>query len=269
MQKYVLCLLILICLHQEQLMAYGLYSRHEGNTPITRLALYSERCSGSNYIQSLVLTNMEGISLDESCHKHFPPWLELHASNYLGSPSHYTFEGSDDLLVVVIFRNPYDWVRSLHRKPWHAALCLQNIPFSQFIRQAWQLNLNQPGIVRLQKQHPFMDLNPVDGTPFTNALMLRTAKIRTMLKIKERAKNVYYINYETVRDYPQEVLQELQEVFDLHMKSEYQPVLYYKGMERCGIYQETDYEPISPEDLIHINSYLDEKLESEIGYSFN
>lgn len=272
MQKYALSLILMFCLHQDELLAQelcikGFYSKHEGNTPIARLAIYSERCSGSNYIQSLILTNVAGIRLNESSHKHFPPWLELSPSHYYGPPAHYTFDGSDNMLVVVIFRNPYDWVRSLNLQPWHAAKNLQNLPFSQFIRTPWRLNLRQNLIARLRRQNPLLDLNPIDGTPFKNVLELRTAKIRNMLKIRERAKNVYCINYEIVRDHPQEVLNELKELFSLNLKPDYQPVVLYKGLVRAGKYQETIYDPISMEDLIHINAHLDEQLENEIGYS--
>lgn len=269
MQRVVFSLLILLCLHWDEVMGYGFETKREGKTPIARLAVYSERCSGSNYIQSLILTNVFGIWFDQSSHKHFPPWLELEPSHYFGPPEHYTFDGSDGMLVVVIFRDPYDWVRSLHSQPWHAARYLHNISFSKFIRLSWRLNHNQGMIARLKRLNPLLDLNPVNGAVFKNILELRTAKIRTMLKIRERAKNVYFINYEVARDHPQEVLNELKELFNLELKPVYKPVVNYKGLLRAGTYQETVYDPISTDDLQHINDHLNEQLENEIGYALH
>ncbi len=245
---------------------YGLFAKRESSVPITNLMVFSERCSGSNFILSLIRTNLQ-INSPFFCHKHFPPWFELPPESYLGNPKHYHFEGTEDYLFVIIFRDPYDWVRSLHLKPWHASRSLIHIPFEQFIRLPWTLSESDRQIMYGKRIHPLLDLNPLDGKPFKNVFELRTAKIQNMLMIKERAKNVYYVNYETARDHPEEVLEEIGTIFGLTANPlGYTPVVKYKGMENKEDYKEKSYLKISENDLIYINSQLSEEIENKIGY---
>lgn len=87
-----------------------------------------------------------------------------------------------------------------------------------------------------------------------------------MLQIKTFVKNVYYINYETARDYPQKVLEELKEIFNLNPTPSYNSIIFHQGFKQNGVYADTKYDPISLNDLIHINAHLDKKLERKIGY---
>ena len=260
-------LIIGLTLSSIQLISleYGLLAQRIGSVPITKLAIYSERCSGSNYIQSLVLQNFD-ISLEPFCSKHFPPWFELPPSHYLGNPKNYTFENTDDYLFIVIFRNPYDWVRSFYDTPHYSSREIKKMGFSEFIRAPWALDLNHEVVKRQTAFNPLMDRNPTDGSLFKNVLKLREAKIHTMLMIKDRVKNIYYINYETARDSPKEVLKEIEKIFEITSNLTYQPVVYYKGKEDSGVYQKKEYVSISRRDLKYINKHLNKNLEKMIGY---
>ena len=48
---------------------------------------------------------------------------------------------TDDILFLIIAKNPYDWLNSLHRLPHHAPLHM-NISFSEFIRKKWECYWN-------------------------------------------------------------------------------------------------------------------------------
>lgn len=265
MFKLLLILGLLLSTSELISLEYGLFAKKTSLVPITKLTIYSERCSGSNYIESLILQNFD-LFLDRLCGKHFPPWFELPPEHYLGDPKCYTFEGTDDYLFIIIFRNPYDWVRSFYDKPHHANTNIKKLLFSEFIRAPWELNYKNEVVKRQTAFNPLMDRNPADGTLFKNVLELRAAKIRNMLLIKDRAKNVYYINYETARDNPQKVLKEIENIFMITANSTYLPVIYYKGKEQSGIFKKKKYVFISPQDLEHLNSQLNKDLEKEIGY---
>jgi hypothetical protein len=245
-------------------LEYGFFLKSENAHPITKLFVISERCSGSNFINSLILQNFE-IKEEHLGHKHFPPWYDLPLEHYSADPRYYTFSDTEEFLFVVIFRNPYDWIRSLFRTPWHADPTLCNIPFSQFIRTIWKLDSNDDTILK-RHLYPLLDLNPIDKLPFKNSFELRTAKIKNMLQIKDRAPNVYFINYEIVCRYPQEVLEELNNNFKLVKKTTYDAVTYIKGDPRLGEYKPRKYNQLSLEDLDYINSQLNEQIENEIGY---
>jgi hypothetical protein len=116
--------------------------------------------------------------------------------------------------------------------------------------------------------NPLIDLNPENGLPFDNIFKLRTAKIKAMLKIKKRAPNVYYINYEILRDHTEEVLNEIAMLYHLQLNNPFSPVETYKGNGKKD-YKPKEYLDISEADLAYINSQLDEKLERQIGYQLN
>lgn len=231
-------------------LEYGLFAKHEGGLP-SRIAILAERCSGSNFVENLILSNFENLKPDRSIHKHFPPWM-------------WKDRKRDAILYIVIFRNPYDWLRSLHRIPHHAARSLCKIPFEQFIRSQWSLNAQDPVIMKLGD--PTADRQPFTGLPFKNVIELRTEKIKTMLQIRNRVENIYYINYETVRAFPRKVLKEIQQIYSLKPTAVYHPVVHYKAVPGAHLYSPRTYAPISKEDLFHINTNLNKRLERKIGY---
>ncbi len=244
---------------------YGLKASREDTSRINNFVIFSERCSGSNYLYKLIKSNFL-INAPIFCHKHYPPWYDLPQDKWLGDPVHYNFEGTEDTLFFVIYRNPYDWLRSFHQQPFEAAQNLVGITFFDFIRTPWTVDPKLPVVQKELKRNPLVDLNPSNGKPFKNVMKLRTAKGKNMYKIDKWAKNTYFINYETVRDYPQEVLAELNGLFDLMPTRIYHPVKDYKGCKEFGKYEPKKYESISHFDLFHINSQLDEKFERSIGY---
>ena len=126
----------LLIVRQVHAQEYGIFHTSENSKPITKLFVIGERCSGTNYMNSLIMKNFE-ISAFSLGHKHFPPWYELSQEYYQGNPQYYTFENTEDFLFVVIFRNAYDWVRSFNRTPWHAHTSFNHIPLSEFIRKPW------------------------------------------------------------------------------------------------------------------------------------
>jgi hypothetical protein len=245
-------------------LQYGLSATRKNTVPLTKFAVFAERCSGSNYVESLLKLNFELVE-DAYCHKHFPPWFTIPRIAQEHKQYH-LFKKNEDVLNIIIFRNPYDWVRSLHNMPWHAVKSLFNISFSKFIRAPWKLNPKVPVIVEQAKYNSMLDINPKTKHPFKNVFELRTAKIKTMLLIKDHVANSYYVNYETVRDHPKEVIQEIASLFDVKANLVYQPVIYYKGKEEKGVYTKKKYIPMTVKDHIYINDILNKKLESEIGY---
>ena len=113
----------------------------------------------------------------------------------------------------------------------------------------------------------YLDINPENKLPFINVLELRTAKIKNMLLIKDRAPNVYYLNYEVLRDHPEEILNEIAIFFGLEKNAIFLQVDDFKGDPRQGKFLGSKYDPISKEDCKYINSQLSEELENFIGYT--
>lgn len=235
----------------------ALYSHRVGNEPICKVQIFGERCSGTNFLHALLRENIDiGQKESDSWYyygwKHFPMWLHVPYESNPPSESlerNYTFEGSENYLFVVIFRDPYDWIRSIHRQHHHLKPEMI-VDFKHFIRSEWF-------------SFVALDTNPVTGGNFENGMKLRTERIKNMLLIKDLVKNIYYVRYEILRDYPQEVLKEISEQFNITLK-DYTPIILYKGDGH--VYKESSYDPIEQEDLDYINSQLDSAVENSIGY---
>ncbi len=249
-------------------LSYGLSAKTENPGKLTDLQIFSERCSGSNYVEALLMYNFfpeREMYASKFGHKHFPPWLELPIEQYYGPPRNYTYEDSDQTLFIVVFRDPYDWIRSFYLKPWYAHKDLLNLRFSKFIREKWRLDYTATDIIREFAFNEFVD-KYTNGSYFENPMKLRAAKTENFLLIKNRVKNIYFLNYETIRDYPEEVIKEIGEIFGLKKISDFKNVQYYKDDPRQGKYNQKKYNQISQEDLNYINSQLDLELEVMLGY---
>jgi len=252
-------------------LEWGIDAHSNHTEPITRFQIFSERCSGSSYLQSLIsnnlISNKEELPLTQHFgHKHFPRWFELPQSAYLSQDQKYTFESNANTLFIILFRDPYDWLRSFNLNPHHGVKKMHRLPFSTFIRTPWQADLNEKWIEKERRENPYIEIDPVTFKPFQNVMKMRTQKIKTMLEIAEKVENVYILNYETVRDYPEEVLSEIAELYGLERKEMYTPIIYYKGNSTNENYKPKKYISISQCDLDWINSQLDLALETAIGY---
>lgn len=254
---------ILFSLHLCAL-EYGISAKAGGRAPLKHYALIAERCSGSNYTEQLVLMNTY-LESKSPWHKHFLPWFDL-APIYPEDPRNSDFKDYEDTIFIVIFRDPYDWARSLHPFPHHAAGWLFNLDFSTFIRTSWALNLDDIQLQKSKRHNALLDRDPIMKQSFKNIFRLRTAKIKDQLRLKDMVKNIYYVNYETLRDYPEEVLHELSSVFGIALKPSFQPILGYKKAHSKDKYSPKDYAPISEKDMKYINSQLNKGIEKQIGY---
>lgn len=277
-------------------------AKRESSQPITRLQIFSERCSGCNYVTALLAQNFEfknfypllerktpqyldwmyeptqiytfqehgkishQLFVYPYGHKHFSPWLCLDPEDFLGPRHFYDFAKSDDCLFVVIFRDPYDWIRSLYQNPWHVVEELRSKSFQDFIRFPWEINTTDPDTTKQYLYNPLLDCDPVTGLLFKNVFKLRSRKIENMLAIRDKVKNIYYVNYETVRDKPYEFLEEIAQLYNLPLKGVYHNVETYKGDSPQGQYKKKKYPPLTSADLAYINEELDPELEALLGY---
>lgn len=245
-------------------VTYGLGAKKEGEGPITQVQFLGERCSGTNYLQTLIVRNF---NFDPPyfafSSKHFPFWLEgkWFQSTAQGQEGSRFYRKNDQCIFIVIFRNPYDWLHSFCEKPYHTSDAFKKSvkkDFSRFIRATWDA----------EPDRQYIECNPEDGSAFKNVMQLRTARIRNMLAIGEIVKNVYYVQYEMVRDYPEEVIAEIANIFGITPADPFIPVTeHYKARHVISdTFVPKEYPEISKEDLRHINKHLDLELEKRIGY---
>ena len=113
--------------------------------------------------------------------------------------------------------------------------------------------------------------NPEDGKRFINIIKLRTAKIMNFNKLKNIVKNVVYINYEDLLQEPR-MLRKICNRYDIKMNNRFRIINDHFGGGK-GKFKAKEYylnkefvKEISKDDLVFINSQLDERIEQSINY---
>lgn len=224
---------------------------------VARLQLFGERCSGTNYLHRLIERNIPGLPVVfDFGFKHAPP-LQLH------QPLH-------DCLFCVIYRDPFDWIRSLHAKPWHVVPELRHKPFGEFIRSPWHCvwdeQTNTPpaspsfGTEMLHERHPDT------GQRYANPLQLRSDRLRRWQALEQHVPRFWWVQYESLMRYPQLLIRDVANHAGHGLAAAFQPVTTYKGFPCAPPYQPQRYPPIAPADHAFIVEQLDWDVETKVGY---
>ena len=77
------------------------------------IQIYGERCTGTNYLESLIRLNFDVNITWKYGWKHFFGFNKL--------------DNSDDTLFICIVRNPVDWFNSLYRERHHLPKDFENL----------------------------------------------------------------------------------------------------------------------------------------------
>lgn len=202
--------------------------------------------------------NLRGIEIEhEFGWKHFFPE---------GRP-----ERAEDCLFLILYRNPLDWLRSLHRIPWHTPPEFRNIPFSEFIRKEWHCVYDKDA--ECPEGHPdfgkeiMCERDPDTGERFANVLKMRSAKIRRWQALAEQVRHFRFLRYEDLYADPKGTIDSLAEEFGLRRRLFFRNVHGYKGwLLSFRGYRPKQYRPVAGEDLAFIREQLDMNLERSIGY---
>ena len=226
------------------------------NPAIKRIQIFGERCSGTNYLQHLLEKNLESIIIRWNFGwKHF-----FHEAGV---------EEADEHLFIIIYRNPFDWLRSLNNNPHHAAPELRKNTFSDFIRKEWWCiwdeHANKTPDDDIYGTEMMFEREPETGQRFANVMRLRTAKIRDWESLREKTKHNIYVRYEDLAAQPQAFLETLCEQFGVALSTSFANVEGRPGTKRK--YRPRKYKPIKEYDLRYIMQELDLPLEERIGYS--
>jgi len=242
---------------------------HTSGSKIQRLKICGERCSGTNFIQYLLLWNfseLENVPALEFGHKHFLWWFGTPLDHYQLARLRYhedavDLQGSGDCLFVVVVRDPYDWLRSFYEMPWYVHKSLRR-SFKTFVTSEWKLGdrfLKYDGIFS-EIDH----FNPWTRCPFKNVLDLRKYKMINYFAMSTMVDHYLIVRYEDVRDDPKGFVQYVADHYGLIINESYTPVTTHKGTSRP--YVPKKYFPIESRILGFINSEIDWDVEANIGY---
>ncbi|MEM9343495.1 MAG: hypothetical protein AAGA87_10665 [Pseudomonadota bacterium] len=169
--------------------------------------IYGERNSGTTYLSKLIQDNMRvsknllGLAKSEATplghdvfgYKHwFPVWEKL------ADPR------QAETLFLVIYRNPYTWIRAMMDKPYALSRSLSGRTIADLpaIKLAGHMN----------GKDTKNEFDPVTGEQLT-IFELREKKIEYWEELKSRVANVAYVNYEDLLENPPGVVEGLADRF--------------------------------------------------------
>jgi len=232
---------------------------------IKYLQLFGERCSGTNFTEHLLSKNLANVQLTRDfggkhwfIKGHHPRCRANQSTDYQCIRP---LDDSADTLFICVFRNPFDWLRSLHARPYHAANHM-GLTLAEFLRKPWhsfETSRLNPCWPDRTDQYWFIE-------EAKNILRLRTEKIQHLLKLQACVANVCYLNYEALRD-DNELIGKMAHQFCIRLKQPY-ILAEQKHFGKPGNveYSRRKHSPISDCDLEFIRRELNWEVEGRIGY---
>ncbi|MFT7534865.1 MAG: hypothetical protein ACI85K_000815 [Hyphomicrobiaceae bacterium] len=221
----------------------------------TQLQIFGERCSGTNFVAQLLRRNLPRLQLtDRYGWKHgFARAIE---------------DGAPECAFVIVTRDPFDWVRSLHRKPWHAGPSLRDRTLSEFLREPWSCEWGRD--MQLADRDPragtemMHERDPVTGERFANVMRLRSSKLRDWQALQARVQHHVVVRYEDVLAAPKLFVRDLAKGLAMRRWPWFRAVKTFKGGPERFV--KKDYEALAVEDRDWIAQQLDADVELAAGY---
>ncbi len=207
---------------------------------IKYFTIYGERCSGTNYLEELIINNFNLDLTWEFGFKHF-----FMANEFKNS------QKENETLFIGIVRNPIDWLHSFYSSPHHVPkinTLLKNFLFNTFV------SVHTDGTMIEQS--------------YKNIFELRKSKNNYLLNVMPtKVKNYVLIRYEDLASTPDVVLNQIKNKFNIPLKSgtnDITKVDYYKKLK------DKKYEPRKTRFLIRnvniIKANLDREQERSLNY---
>lgn len=223
------------------------------------LQVLGERNSGTNFVQTVMKRNLALAPTRILGWKHgFPHMLAV----------------PNRVLVVAVVRNPFDWSRSMHAKPWHAPAEMQRLEYSEFIRAPWESVVDRRDYFGLPEGDARLgaplqlDRHPLTGAAFANIFEMRNAKLEALAGMARRGCHFAMLPFERFRADPEGTVAALAAAFDLAPPATFSPVrrrLGAKFKPKVADRPQTPAE-IDPADRAFIRSAVNRQRESLFGY---
>lgn len=246
---------------------------------IAKVKIYGERNTGTNYLNKLVDLNFKCHLLSGTVPKNINKiisrlnkdefyrdmFFELTLKNNLGW-KHREIDNDflenmlkpvDDVKFITITKNPYSWLLSLYKNPYHINKG-KDLSFSSFLETPWTTVNRETNV----KEY----LNPVE---------MWNIKNKSYLNLESNF-NAILLRYEDLLQDSFFELKKIKEQFHLITKNSFPSnfVQSTKDKEKNNNYYKDYYgnenwkEKLSSENCIQINSYLDSAVMAHFGYEY-
>ena len=237
--------------------------------PITKVTIFGERCSGTNYLEEVINKNFHINLTNDYGNKHFFCVNDYHDKD------------TTNTLFIGIIRNPIYWLNSFSKELYHVPetnrQSLTNFLFNEFysVHDEPTDNNNQ-SLLNMNKQlvtsYPLnrADLNYKTGFKYKNIFELRKLKNVYLINIlPQKVHNYILIKYEDLLYNFDKTLTDVQTRFNLMPKNEtFLNVTKYKKSETYTFVKQRQI-TFSPEMVNLIWKNLDVAQENQLGYVKN
>lgn len=212
---------------------------------IKKFTILGERCSGTNYLEELLLANFDISVTWEYGWKHF-----------FGKYDFKKTENENETLFIGIVRHPVEWLNSFFKNQHHvpnAPRPIHNFLFDNF----YSICKNEQ-----------TDMNIFTNKKYKNIFELRFLKNYYLLNsMPNNVQNYILITYENLRDNTASVLDLIQSKFNLTKRSEeYKNITYYKK-EKNKFYSKKSNMVIPPLYQKLCTRFLNKQQEQRLGYN--
>ena len=206
-----------------------------------KVTIYGERCSGTNYLEELLLLNFDVQIVWDYGWKHFFDFSDL--------------INSDDVLFIGIIRNLEDWINSLYREKHH---------LPKHLTKNIDTYLNDTFYSLFAEGNEIMtDRNIDTGERYKNIYELRLVKNKYLIeKMPKLVKNYCLITHDDLVDSFLDIMNKLQksglkikDSIDFPLNINYYVIAkktLYKGTEK--LYKGNEKENIIPKEKIIIEN---------------
>jgi len=144
-----------------------------------KVQIYGERCSGTNYLEQLLLLNFD-VEFFEVDNQRYG-WKHFFGFN--------KFTESDDVLFIGIIRNLEDWINSLYRTPYHLPPGLTKNVNVFLTETCYSIKNDGTEIVRDRNMHT--------NEKYNNIFELRLVKNKFLIEdMQQLVKNYCLITYD-------------------------------------------------------------------------
>jgi len=153
---------------------------------INRFTIYGERCSGTNYLEKVILSNFDMKLTWDFGYKHFFGFSD--------------FKDSDDVLFIGIVRDPVQWINSFYKKPWEIPTHISKDAGSFLNSQFYSVINPNPSNIYYKVKVPtecMEDRNIYTGERYRNIFEMRYTKINFLRSdLPKKVKHYLFVRYE-------------------------------------------------------------------------
>lgn len=233
------------------------WTRHNDQS-LDHFQVFGERRCGTNFVNALIADNLTVTPTTKYGWKHGNPTMPCIAKK---------------ALIVVVVREPFAWLSSLHNRPF--AMSHKSLAMPEFLRSEWydqfipkdfgHARWGYGGMIRDSHVANQVDRHPITGKRFRNPLEMRSVKNAAFLGLMERECNCAVVNYETANDHPDLFLTALCDAFDLTARHAFAKPDHVgaKGTDKKRLYRDD----LSAEDVAFVQANLAPEQEARLGYA--